>query len=94
MGIQNFEFQYFKAYFSVFQKNEYFVDIFGIGLVLGVISIYFMVFSEGKCKEWGYFYLFIFFWGGGGGANISNIFGCLIFLIIFWVDNRCCMGKK
>ena len=45
-----------------------------IGLVLGVISMYFRVFSYGKCTEWGYFWMlqifqrFFFFFGGGGGA--------------------------
>ena len=49
-----------------------------IGLVLGVIAMYFGVFSYGKCTEWGYFgglQKSHFFWGGGGG---------LIFLIFFF----------
>ena len=44
-----------------------------IGLVLGVIFMYFRVFSEDKNTESGYFFVF---------AKISNIFwGCLLFLV-------------
>ena len=60
--VQTFEFQYFFA----FQTNEYFwgyedfVDIFGVitklDYIKGVISMHFMVFSEGQCTEWGYFW--------------------------------------
>ena len=59
-----------------FQKNEYFwgyvdlVDIFGghhkTGLVLGVISMHFRVFSYGQGTEWEYFIL------GGGGVVLKN----------------------
>ena len=52
--------------FGVFRKNEYFwgyedfADFLGghhkIGLVLGVISMKFSVFSRGKCTECGYFW--------------------------------------
>ena len=42
-----------------------FVDIFGghheNGLVIGVISIYFRVFSYGQCTELGYFFFKYFF---------------------------------
>ena len=45
------------------------MDIFGghhkIGLYLGVISMHFMVFSQGQGTEWGIFI---------GVAKISNIF--------------------
>ena len=60
--VQNFEFQYFLG---VFRKNIIFWDVkilwiyFGghhkIGLYLGVISMHFMVFSEGLGTKWGYF---------------------------------------
>ena len=82
--VQHFEFQYLWG----FQENEYFwgnmkilwiflffweVGSTEIGLYLGVISMYFMVFSVGEGTERGIIF---------GVAIISNIFwGCLIFLI-------------
>ena len=48
-----------------------------IGLVLGVISMYFRVLSYGKCTEWEYFW---------GCKNFKYFLGCLIFLIF-------CFGK-
>ena len=43
------------------------------GLVLGVISLHFRVFSEGQCDDWGYFL---------GMLNFQIFLGvCLIFQI-------------
>ena len=61
-----------------FRKNEYFVDIFWghykTGLVIGVISMYFGVFSYGKCPEWGYFLRLQKFQGFFGVLDIPDIF--------------------
>ena len=72
----------FFIIFGGLRKNEYFggyedfVDIFRrssqnwTGLVLGVISMYFMVFSLGKCTEWGFLLL-----GGGVVRKFQMFFG-------------------
>ena len=52
-----------------------------IGLYLGVICLHFRVFSHGQCTEWGIFLVFFF--------KISNILGCLKFLIFLGVNGRC-----
>ena len=46
-----------------------------IGLVLGVISMYFRVFSYGKYTELGYFLSFKNYKFFGGVLEISDIFG-------------------
>ena len=69
--------------FGGFQKNEYILGIkvlwmffFGhhnIGLYLGVISMHFRAFFKVKVQNGEYFLV----------AKISNILGCLKFLILF-----------